>query len=258
MLPVNGAVTARAAWDDSWPGVKWDLVADEASFVWHLSGGWYTLVGRTTLYKHWLICDKGSDKKWCGSPILIHPRKRNGTLGCRIQRSAECLTSDVSGGNLQKEGWCRFQRCDMKMKTFSSSSQKGCDTLRDPKLVSDVSRAHCTDAWCGDPVQCSEFKRARQRAENPRASLTCCVSSRALWWMTLIFLSTWDYFYVYLDIFLMGFHLSSTDRTGQDRTGRKGGREGEREGESIRERERARGHCPKRDHRERYEVVNWR
>lgn len=170
------------------------------------------------------------------------------------------------GGNLQKEGWCRFQRCDMKTKTFSSSTLKGCDTPRHPKLVSDVkktkknkhlriffsplvSRAHCTAAWCGDPVQCPEFKRARRRAENPRASLTCCVSSRALWWMTLIFLSTWDYFYVYLDIFLMGFHLSSTDRTGQDGTGRKGGRARGR----VNQRERTLSE----DHRERCEVVNW-
>lgn len=49
--------------------------------------------------------------------------------------------------------------------------------------------------------------------------------------MTPIFLSTSDYFYVYLDIFLMGFHLSSTDRTGQE------GSEGGKHRESIKERE---------------------
>lgn len=30
--------------------------------------------------------------------------------------------------------------------------------------------------------------------------------------MNLIFLSTSDYFYVYLDIFVMGFHLSRPDK----------------------------------------------
>lgn len=49
--------------------------------------------------------------------------------------------------------------------------------------------------------------------------------------MTLIFLSASDYFYVYLDIFLMGFHLSSKDWTAQE------GSEGEKQRESIKERE---------------------
>lgn len=52
--------------------------------------------------------------------------------------------------------------------------------------------------------------------------------------MNLIFLSTSDYFYVYLDIFLMGFHLSSTD-PGQDW---KEGRESEKEGVDQRKRKR--------------------
>lgn len=49
--------------------------------------------------------------------------------------------------------------------------------------------------------------------------------------MTLIFLSASDYFYVYLDIFLMGFHLSDKDWTAQE------GSEGEKQRDSIKERE---------------------
>lgn len=48
--------------------------------------------------------------------------------------------------------------------------------------------------------------------------------------MNLIFLSTSDYFYVYLDIFLMGFHLPGLDKTGGG-----GGSEGENEGVNQRE-----------------------
>lgn len=59
--------------------------------------------------------------------------------------------------------------------------------------------------------------------------------------MTLIFLSTSDWFYVYLDIFLMGFHLSSTDWTGQE------GREGEQERESQSKRDKERGSIASRD-----------
>lgn len=47
--------------------------------------------------------------------------------------------------------------------------------------------------------------------------------------MTVIFLSTSDHIYVYLDIFLMGFHLSSTEWIEQE------GKQGERERESIKE-----------------------
>lgn len=82
-------------------------------------------------------------------------------------------------------------------------------------------------------------------------SLTCCVSSQAAWWMILIFLSTSDYRYVYLDIFLMGLHLSCMDRTGQEvggvvvGAGRRGwgvggveeGEEGTRQRESVKRRE---------------------
>lgn len=49
--------------------------------------------------------------------------------------------------------------------------------------------------------------------------------------MTLIFLSTSDHIYVYLDIFLMGFHLSSTEWRGQE------GKQGERERVNQREKE---------------------
>ncbi len=56
--------------------------------------------------------------------------------------------------------------------------------------------------------------------------------------MTLIFLSTSEYFNVYLDIVLMGFHLSSPDWTGLE------GREEERARETqLRQRERARERC---------------
>lgn len=81
-----------------------------------------------------------------------------------------------------------------------------------------IYQAHCPVLWCGDPVQCPELKWAKLYVENPRVSLTHGVSIRAFWWMTLIFLSSWDYFYVYLDIYLMVFHLSSTDQTGQEET----------------------------------------
>lgn len=49
--------------------------------------------------------------------------------------------------------------------------------------------------------------------------------------MNLIFLSTSDYFYVYLDIFVMGFHLSGVDKTWG------GGAKGENEGVSQMEQE---------------------
>lgn len=74
-------------------------------------------------------------------------------------------------------------------------------------------------------LKCAAAGVTRSRAvlRTSAFPLTPCVSSWALWWMNLIFLSTSDYFYVYLDIFLMGFHLSGTEWTGQE------GRAGERE-----------------------------
>lgn len=114
-----------------------------------------------------------------------------------------------------------------------------CDTLQDSKLVNTVLKkvAHLRLS----PPLCPELKRIRQRVENPRVPLTCCVSSQAFWWMTLIFLSTSDYFYVYLDIFLMGFHLSSTDWKGQE------GKGGESEKESQSKREKEWGNIASRD-----------
>lgn len=50
--------------------------------------------------------------------------------------------------------------------------------------------------------------------------------------MNLIFLSTSDYFYVYLDIFLMGFHLSGLDK-GEGGGGWGGGGQRVRMKESI-------------------------
>lgn len=48
--------------------------------------------------------------------------------------------------------------------------------------------------------------------------------------MNLIFLSTSDYFYVYLDIFVMGFHLSGPGKMCRGGGGR--GAKGENEGVS--------------------------
>lgn len=100
-----------------------------------------------------------------------------------------------------------------------------------PLPLPSIYQPSCPSLWCGDPVQCPELKGAKWRVENPRVPLTHRVSSQTLWWMTLIFLSASDHFYVYLDIFLMVFHLSSTDWTRQEGRGWK-------KRESIKEMER--------------------
>lgn len=209
---------------------------DKVSFMWLLSGRRCTLAGRTKLYKHWLICDIGMDKKSCGQFSFTPAREME--LSWWLKKKRQALTSD------QRETWRKKDDVDSrgliwrrrlsplpspwKVQHWSEMLTKKTHL----RLFFPISRLVVQLSDGGVPVQCPGFKRARQCVENPRGSLTCCVSSRALWWMTLIFLSSSDY--VYLDIFLMGFHLSSKYWTEQE------GREGERERVNQRETNRAR------------------
>lgn len=147
------------------------------------------------------------------------------------------------------EGWGRFLSFDTEVKSFCFSGAISLFVLKHQtgqtkqclgKTITfrvfffssspSIYQPSCPSLWCGDPVQCPELKGGKWRVENPRVPLTHRVSNQTLWWMTLIFLSASDHFYVYLDIFLMVFHLSS--RTGQDR------KKGDGKRESIKEMER--------------------
>lgn len=126
----------------------------------------------------------------------------------------------LPGGGGSPDGSDYQLKRDSRQKRGIKTNQ-GCEYINS---ISNLMLKQLLKMTMSPHLKCAAGVTQSQAAlRTPGFPLTPCVSSRVLWWMNLIFLSTSDYFYVYLDIFLMGFHLSSTEWTGQE------GRAGERE-----------------------------